>query len=53
MALYTFPLKGKAPLTKNGLYDARPDAEWDESEYAAHKEWGMPCGATTLSLIHI
>lgn len=42
----TFPVGiDKAPLTPNGLYDARPDDEWDGTMYDSHKQWGMPCGA--------
>lgn len=40
-----FPVNdNKAPLTPNGLYDARPEEDWDGTAYDSHKKWGLPCG---------
>lgn len=37
-----FPLNGKVPATPNGFKDAK--IQWDESEYAAYKHWGIATG---------
>lgn len=39
--MYVFPCNGKRPITPNGLYDAKPEAEWTGTESA---DWGAPCG---------
>lgn len=39
--MYIFPCNAdKSPATPNGLYDARPEAEWTQNS----AYWGAPCG---------
>jgi hypothetical protein len=43
-----FPCHNKAPLTANGLYDAKEEGLWTGNE---SEQWGAPCGAANGFLV--